>query len=499
MRSNRLVSMAVSFTIGASLFGGPLLAADNWSEMQSGHFKAWSNGGEGATRNLLWQLEQIRSAMTVLWPWMKTDLAKPMIVVGVKDEPTMKLLAPQYWEQRGLVHPSSVWVSGADQHYMAIRTDLRGDDTQMINPYTTAYFSYASLVLGSSFDRDLPLWFTRGLAGVVSNTIVRDNFILLGPPIPWHLEALRSQSRLTLKQLISVNRSSPEYRRGDGLERFDAEAWAFVHLLMFGEQGKYRSAINRFSTLLSNGKDVDGAFTEAIGRVEDLESAFSAYINSSIYSYQRAKVDATVSKERFQSHVLAPADVAAGRAGLYVAMGRTKEASASIGESRRLDPKNPASFVAEGLLFDRGGDRDQAKTAFATAVELGSSNAYAYYRSAVLKWPAGPQPDQQVLKEMETALSRAVELNSSYAAAYASLAEVRAALRKPAAEVVPLLVRAVELEPSNSWHRLTAARVFWRYDNIADARKAAQAALTLADTDAERTEAQSLLARLPKE
>ena len=95
MRRSRLVSVTTSFALVSWLVGNPASAADTWSEMQSSHFRAWSNGGDGATRSLLWQLEQIRSAMTALWPWMKTDLAKPMLVLGVKDEPTMKLLAPK--------------------------------------------------------------------------------------------------------------------------------------------------------------------------------------------------------------------------------------------------------------------------------------------------------------------------------------------------------------------------------------------------------------------
>jgi TPR repeat protein len=57
----------------------------------------------------------------------------------------------------------------------------------------------------------------------------------------------------------------------------------------------------------------------------------------------------------------------------------------------------------------------------------------------------------------------------------------------------------VELEPSSVRHRLTAARVFWRYDNLADARKAAQVALSLADTDAERADVQRLLSQLPND
>ncbi len=33
------------------------------------------------------------------------------------------------------------------------------------------------LLLGSSIDRELPPWFSRGLAGVLSNTIVNDETV----------------------------------------------------------------------------------------------------------------------------------------------------------------------------------------------------------------------------------------------------------------------------------------------------------------------------------
>jgi tetratricopeptide (TPR) repeat protein len=496
MRNNQTAVIPVVCVL-ALLMVRSASAADTWLDMQSPHFRTLSNAGEGSTRNVLWQFEQIRGAMAALWPWMKTDPSKPILVIGAKDEATMRLLAPEYWERRGSIHPVSVWVTAPDQHYMLIRTDLQGDDTITLNPYTSAYFSYAGLILNSSFDRELPLWFSLGLAGVLSNTIVRDNLILLGPPIPWHLEALRTQARLPLKQLIGVTRSSAEYKQANNRERFDAEAWAFVHFLMFGDQGKHQSAINRFSTLLSNGKDAEGAFTEAIGRVEDLESSFVAYINSSIYSYRRAAVDAAVARQKFQSRPLSPADATASRGAFHVAMKRPTEARASIDEARKIDANNAAAFVTEGLLLDRTDNAEQARAAFAKAAELGTTNAYAHYRAAVLKWPAGPQPDQDTLKQMETGLARAVALNASYADAYARLAEVRAALKQPASQVMPLMVRAVELDPSSPWHRLTAARVFWRYNNLADARKAAQAALALADTDQERGEAQHLLSTIP--
>lgn len=495
----RRIQTALIVVVGvlAGITPRSVSGAETWLEMQGPHFTAVSNAGEGSTRNMLWQFEQIRSAMAALWPWMKTDLPKPVLVIGAKDESTVRLLAPEYWERRGSVHPVSVWVSGADQHYMLIRTDQRGDDTITLNPYTSAYFSYASLILNSSFDRELPLWFSLGLAGVVSNTIVRDNFILLGPPIPWHLETLRTQSRLSLKQLIAVTRASPAYKQASNRELFDAQAWAFVHFLMFGDQGSHRSAINRFSNLLSSGKSADVAFTEAIGRLENLESPFAAYINSSIYSYSRAKVDAAVATQKFQSRPLSAADAAASRAAFHVAMNRPVEARALIDEGRKADPKNVAAFVSEGLLLDRTDKNDEALAAFTKATEMGTSNAYVHYRAAMMKWPAGPQPNQETLKQIESSLARAVQLNPSFAAAHASLAEVRAALGQPEASVMPSILRAMELEPSSPWHWLAAARVLWRFNKMADARRAAELALTLADTDRERAEAQRLLSRIP--
>jgi hypothetical protein len=57
---------------------------------------------------------------------------------------------------------------------------------------------HVSLVLQQSATRDLPLGLNRGLAGVVSNTIVREARLQLGPPIPWHLQRLRDRGRSSI-------------------------------------------------------------------------------------------------------------------------------------------------------------------------------------------------------------------------------------------------------------------------------------------------------------
>ena len=181
-------------------------AADQWIEVKSAHFAVISNASERTTRRLVWQLEQVRSATAALFSWAKPDLNRPLSVIVAKDENSMRALVPQYWEERRSTRPASVWASGPNQHYLALRADVEVEDRGTINPYITAYFSYVGLVIGQSLDRDLPLWFTRGFTGVLSNTIVRDDHILLGAPIPWQLQILRERPLLPLPKLLSVTR-----------------------------------------------------------------------------------------------------------------------------------------------------------------------------------------------------------------------------------------------------------------------------------------------------
>jgi hypothetical protein len=492
-RPRALVAMfvAVFFVATPAL---DVSAADQWIEVKSAHFTVVSNAGERSTRKLVWQLEQVRSAMAALWSWAQPDLNKPLSVIAVKDESGMRALAPQYWEDRKAVRPASVWVTGPDQHYLAIRTDVEVDDRGTINPYITAYWSYVGLVLHQSVAGDMPLWFTRGFTGVLSNTIVRDDHILLGAPIPWELRILRERSLLLLPKLLAVTRKSPEAIHADPRQVYDAETWAFVHFLMFGDQGKRAGALNAYAKLVTAGKDPTAAFTEALGPVDALEAPFRGYIQRSIFSYQRIAIDVSVERERFPVRTLAPAEAASQRALFHAAMGRSIESRAAIAEARKADANAAASHVAEGLLLDQEKKRDEAKAAFARAAELGSTSAYAHYRLASLTWQ--PDPARETLVDIERHLTKAVGLNVRYAAAYAWLGEVRAYLGN--ADSIGLIRRAISLEPMESRHRLRAAHLLMRQRKPDEARVDAQAALTIAETDEERRDAQELLDAIAK-
>ncbi len=464
-------------------------AADDWIEVKSGHFTVVSNAGDRTTRRLVWQLEQVRSATSTLFAWAKADLVKPLRVIVVKDENSMRVWAPQYWEDRRAVRPASVWATGPDQHYMVIRSDVEVEQQGTINPYITAYASYIDLVLGQSAARDLPFWLRRGFTTVLSNTIVRDEDILIGAPIPWELQILRERQMLLLPKLLSVTRDSPEFTEATKREVYDAETWAFVHFLMFGEEGARADKLSAFAAMVNTGKESATAFAETLGTVESLAGPFRLYYQRPIFSFRRIKIDVSVERERFPVRPLAPVESASLRAMFHAATSRPVEARAAVAEARKADANCADCYVVEGMLADREDKDPEAKAAFAKASALDSTIAYAYYRYASLLWQ--PNPPRDVLVEVEKQLVKAVELNTRFADAYAWLGQVRASLGT--GDGIGLIRRAITLEPLDPSHRIRAAQVLVRQGKPVEARTEAQAALELATDDRTKREAQSLL------
>ena len=486
-----IAGVAVAVACLAGSHGLTTAAEPRWTEMRSPNFLVVSNASDGSTRTLAWQMEQIRSTIASVWPWTRVELSTPVVVLVVKDEASMKAIAPAYWERKGGVRPVSVSITGPDRHYIAIRADVRNEDTETINPHSAAYFSYAATIITASFDARLPVWFLRGFAGVLSNTIVRNSDVLIGAPIPWHIQTLREGRRLPLAQVIAVTRNSPEYTQSDQLTTLDAQAWAFVHFLMFGENGKHREKLDRFAASLTTIADPVVAFRETVGRPEDYEVAFNNYIARDLFAASKTTVDMRVKRDAFTVRTLSVAEGATVRATFYATSRRPVEAREAIAAARAADANEAESYVAEAMLLERDGRRDDARAALAKAVERGSSNAYAHFRFAVLSW--GPNTDRNALPAIEKAFERATTLNERYASAYVSLGEVRAALGNAEA-AVSAAQRAIQLEPNEARHYLAAARVLLRLRSPEEARKVLQRAVTLAQSEDVRREADRLIA-----
>jgi TPR repeat protein len=145
-------------------------------------------------------------------------------------------------------------------------------------------------------------------------------------------------------------------------------------------------------------------------------------------------------------------------------------------------------------MYDLSGDQPQARAAYEQAVAHGIDDAFAYYRCAVLNWPADANHD--TLMRMETWLSTAVQRNNRYANAYAALGQVRALLTHAPDNSVPLALRAVALEPNMSEPHRALGATYLILGQLDKARSEAQNAARLARSDDEQHSATTLLSEI---
>jgi tetratricopeptide (TPR) repeat protein len=470
-----------------------LLAAERaWNEVRSDHFVVVSDAGEKSARALLWELEQFRASIKSFWPWAHVDPDRPILVLAARDEAAMKALAPQYWEQKGAIRPAAVFQTGPQRHYIALRADLKVDDKGgVINPYHSAYWSYVALILRSSLRRNVPLWLFLGLTELMSNTIVRDTYLDIGRLIPWHIQQLRERARIPLRDVLVADQSSPWYKQDDKRPGFDAECWALVHYLMLGDQGAHRTQFDHFLALLLEGKTPAGAFEAALGNQQALESSVATYITRQLFGYLRVTTDLSVKPEAFAVRSLPAAEALAARAEFYAAMRRPAEARAAVDEAKKADPRLPASYEVDGMLLDVEGKTEEARSAYAKAMDLGSTSFFPYYRWAVLTFAQG-KDDSTVAARLDQALDKTTKLNDRFAPAYGILAEVRLQLGR-GDDALALASRSVSLDPSHTQNRLSLARVFWGLSRRDDALREAREGLAVAASEDERRAAQQLI------
>jgi len=473
------------------------LATDQeWRQLDTAHFSVLSNASDRQTRNLAWQFEQLRSAIALVCPWARVDLSKPVLVIAAKDERSMRSLAPHFWARGSDVQPASIWVGGADRHYIALRADLRvqEDSPAPVNPHLSAYFAYVSLLLGSSFDHELPPWFTRGLAGVLSNTIVTGETLEVGRLIPDHLRRLQTYPSMPIKQLVAVTRDGKTFQDGDDMYAFDTQAWALVHFLLFFDSGAHRDKLGTFASLIQRGTGSQAAFEHAFGSSQQLQTLYSSYEKRGVYQFMRVKADLGVQHEQTPLVPVAPAAAIGERAAFAASMGMAQTARDAINEARAIDPAQPHSYVAEGMLVDGAGDRNAASAAFDKAIANGTDNAYAFYRAATIA--LARDQAKADLEAIATRLSQAIQRNRRFAHAYAALGEVRASLAPGSDGAAGLVLRAIALEPSESSHHLALARVLWRGEKWDQALSEARNAERLARTDQTRADARSTISRI---
>jgi Tfp pilus assembly protein PilF len=439
------------------------LCKDSWVEVQSPNFTVISNSGDKEARKVADQFEQFREVFHTTFPKLRLDLGKPLIIFAVKDENSLKLLLPSFWEIKGHAHPAGIYVAGEDRHFVAVRTNLEGD-----NPYEVVYHEYTHAIMNLNF-RGLPIWLGEGLAEFYGNTAIHDKDVEVGKPSRYHLQALQQNRLIPIDVLLTADAHSPYYNEQNRVSVFYAESWAIVHYLMMDPEARKRQLLTNFLNAWNENGDQVRAAQQTFGDLKNFAQAMDGYARQPAFYIARVKTSIHGDPKSYSSRDLPPAELDADRALFYVHTQRPTDAQAAIDEALKEDPNLPLAYEARGFLAYTRPDFPAAEADFSRAIELKSTSYFVYYFDGEARLRRGmPSPDDRV--KIIALLEKAVAINPQFAPAYAALATVYSMEPDTHQKAFETGRKAVTLEPGNLTYATNFGYVLLSAGKTADAK-----------------------------
>ena len=446
-------SIVSAALIVLAVFGlAPAGAKDAWIEVQSPNFKVISNASEKEARKIADQFEQFRELFHTTFPKLRVDLGRPLIILAVKNEDSLKILLPGYWETKGHAHPAGLYAPGEERHFVALRTNVEAENT-----YEIVYHEYTHAIMNLNF-RDLPIWLGEGLAEFYGNSTIHDKEVEIGKVSPSHLQILQQNRLIPIDALMSADANSPYYNEQNRVSVFYAESWAIVHYLMLDLGARKQQLLSNFLTAwTASGNQVEAA-QSAFGDWKKFAEAMEAYARQRTFYISRVQTSIRGDPKSYSSREEPPAKLAAYRALFYLHTQRPKEAKSSAEEALNADPQLPLAYEARGMLEFTNRDYSAAEADFARAIELGSASFVPYFFAGLTRLRGGLPLDDQ--DERRTALlEKAVAMNSKFAPAYSALASLYSTRPETRDKAIAAGRKAVELEPGNLTYTINYAYV----------------------------------------
>lgn len=461
-----------------------------WVEVRTPNFVVISNAGQRQAKKVAAKFERIRAVFRAALPFASQHANPVVTILAVKNEKSLQDLLPEYWATKGHMHPAGIFYSDEEKSYVALRTDVEGED-----PYETIYHEYFHSLTVPYFP-GLPLWFAEGLADFYANVAFQGNDVALGRMSLGRLRVVQESRFIPLETLFRVNHSSPYYNEKDKTSVFYAESWALTHYLMIGDRGAHRPMLHEYLERLNHGAPQEEAAKEAFGDLKKLGKELQLYVSNSIAYNFTMKAPPGMKDADLHARELSEAESEAIRGDFQVRRGRLVEAKPLLEDALRQNPNLGIAQEAMGWLHFRQNDHAAAFKAFGEAVRLDPNSYLAHYFHATL----GTENDADLLLEEDAAaeLRHSLVLNPQFAPAYSALAWLYARTAGKLPEALSLAQVAAGLEPGRVAYQLNVGAILLQLNRVDEALTIAQRALAAASEPGERAQADAFLSNVQR-
>ena len=281
--------------------------------------------------------------------------------------------------------------------------------------YQAAFHEYTHLVV-EHLGLKLPLCLNEGLADLYSSLEPRGDKAMVGRPLEGRSYSLLNQPWLDLPALFAVGHDSPYYNEAQKMSVFYAESWALTHMLALGKN--YISKFPSFLVAVSSGRPIEECFQSIYGKsLAQVQKDLHAYVTQS--SVSAALFDVKLGKSDLEPEVSNPLDLEVDLALANLLASQTRTMAEAADRLSKLSQEHPESAEVQeslGYLQWAQGNVQQAVQSFHNAADRGSNNAEMFFHYSQLSMQTGATAAQVI-----PILQRAVELKPDYQDAWFNL------------------------------------------------------------------------------
>jgi len=369
-------------------------AAEQWLKLKSSHFELYTTAGEKKGREAILYFEQVQDFFSRARSSNAKLISDASIrIVAFRSENEFK-------PYRINESATAYYLNGYDRDYIVMGNITQKNYPGAVHEFTHLLLKHAGI--------EVPIWFNEGLAELYSTLKPLGNKVTIGQVIPGRYYFLQENNWLTLEAITTVDRNSPLYNERDRAGMFYCESWALVHMLNLS--APYRPNFNKFLMALASGLPAAAAFSQVYEKtLDEVQKDLQDYMKGTHFNAMVFDIKLEKSAEQPEAQPATPLDSGVVLADLLGLTGKREEAKERY---ESLAKKFPKSWEAEAGLAElalSGRRADEACRHFSRAVELGSKNPQLYYHYSLAVRAAG-QPDTAAIP----LLKKAVALNPEF-------------------------------------------------------------------------------------
>jgi hypothetical protein len=483
---------------------------ESWRYGEMPGFEILSNAPDGRTQRMMRDFDLFRIALTGIWRIpAKPSAATPLILCGAGGK--FDKFLPK-GEQRPDQGTASLFLTDRDRS--AIVVDLQAgtlsvatpdvvDATTGEDPSTIAidhdkqlYREYLRYLVNRS-NTKVPAWFEEGLAQIVMRMQVHKDYIVFGEIEPANTvsaaaasaaaenadaassddeagspttapaedkdfpAALQRRRLVPFAKFFAVGHDAPEARNPLGNNVWAKQAYAFVHMCLYGEGKKYQQGLVTFLMRTAKEPVTEALFKECFHQnYKQMEGTLKAYIDFTPYESQELVIKGKGLPEpaKLVLREATPAEVGRIKGEALELAGRPDDARAELIAPYVRGERDP-QLLAELGLYERSVNHDDRARKFLEGAVAGkTTRPRAYLELARLRLAeidaAVGGPDKELTAEQTAKvvplLRAGAQLYPPSQDLYRAFGEVWSrSAEKPPIEDITILTKAVVQFPTD--------------------------------------------------